>query len=117
MSKKYKISMTKVSRNWRYVFYAGYCDLQDIMRGVYPNAYNAGNYGWNCDIYFDYSRDIAINTGYRNLRGKRIPSELIKEFSDIAKEICKHPFSTPWEETEKALNENRENFFDALMKI
>lgn len=117
MSKKYKINMTEVSRNWRYVFAAGYCDLQYIMRGIDPNAYNCGVYGWNCDIYFDYSRDIAISTGYRNMRGKMIPHELIKKHSSIAEEICKRPFSTPYEQIKEDLRINRENFLDALMKI
>ena len=116
MSSKVQVSMRNVCNNWSNVFYAGYCELWQIMRGIYPNAYNCGVYGWNCDIYFDYKRDIAINTGYRNVRGKRIPSELIKEFSEIAEKICERPFN-PNRDIQKELDENRENFFDALMKI
>lgn len=96
------------------VFYCGYCDLQYIFRYEDPDYYNSGVYGWNCDIYVDYSRDIAITTGYRNMTGKRIPDELIKKYSEIAKAICEMPFTTPYDEIKNALDENRENF---LMEV
>ena len=116
MSSKIKMSMRDVTKNWNRVFYAGYCELWQIMRGFEPTAYNCGVYGWNCDIYFDYKRDIAINTGYRNMRGKRIPSDLIKEFSENDAKICERPFD-PSRNIQAELDENREKFFDALMKI
>ena len=114
---KSKISMKEVSKNWKYVFSAGYCELFYIMDNVEPDAYNSGIYGWNCDIYFNYMHDIAISTGYRNMRGKMIPHELIEKYSSIAKEIVSKPFATPYEETKKALDANRENFFAELMNL
>lgn len=102
---------------WNKKFYAGYCDLQYIMRGTEPTYYNAGVYGWNCDIYTDFARDIAITTGYRNMTGKRIPDELIEKYTNNAKEILKNEWVKPYEEVKKELEENREKFFEELNNI
>ena len=114
---KTKTTIKNIRNNWDKVFYCGYCDLQDIMRYEEPTYYNCGVYGWNCDIYTDFSRDIAITTGYRNMAGKRIPSELIKKYSEIAKEIIKNQWDKPYEETKAELDQNRENFFKELDNI
>ena len=82
-----------------------------------PTYYNAGIYGWNCDIYVDAVRDIAITTGYRNMAGISIPAELIKKHSNIAKSICENIFTKNYADVQKALEENQENFLDELAKI
>ena len=93
---KTKTTMKAIRNNWRKVFCCGYCDLQYIMNGKEPTYYNAGVYGWNCDIYTNFSRDIAITTGYRNMAGERIPDEIIRKYSAIAKNICENSFSKPF---------------------
>lgn len=107
-------TIKSIRNNWDKKFQAFYCDLQFIYRGVEPNYYNAGIYGWNCDIYCDFKRDIAISTGYRNMTGRIIPDEIIEKYSNIAKEIAKNTWSKPYEETRKALDENIENFLNEL---
>ena len=114
---KIKTDMKTINNGFKKVFRAGYCDLQYIYEYEEPQYYNCGVYGWNCDIYVDYKRDIAITTGYRNMRGASIPHELIKKYSDIAKEIYEKPFSFPYDELKAALDENRENFLDELDKL
>ena len=109
-------SMKSICNNWHKVYQCGYCDLQYIMRGIEPMYYNSGVYGWNCDIYVDGMHDIAISTGYRNMRGRMIPSELIKKYSDKAKAIIDE-FATPWEDMKEALADNAERFFDELATI
>lgn len=106
-----------IRANWNKKFYCGYCDLQYIMRYTEPDYYNAGVYGWNCDIYTDYTRDIAITTGYRNMTGRMIPSELIEKYSEIAKEILKNTFAKPYEEIKKELDANKENFYKELNNL
>ena len=110
---KLHASMKYVSRLWRGLWQCGYCDLQFIMRGYEPTYYNSGIYGWNCDVYCDYYNDIAISTGYRNMRGRRIPAELIRKHNDIAEGILYGTWKS-YEETAAALEENRKNFFAAL---
>lgn len=114
---KIKTTNKYINQVWQNVYRCGYCDLQYIMRGEDPVYYNCGVYGWNWDGYCDYKRNIAITTGYRNMTGKRIPSELIEKYTNIAKEICKDTWSKPYNEIQKALDENRENFFAELANI
>lgn len=115
--KKTHTSMKTICNNWSKVYQCGYCDLQYIMNGKDPWYYNSGIYGWNCDIYTDALHDIAISTGYRNMRGKTIPAELIKKYSNRAKEMLRDAVGTPWEEIREALAKNRENFFEELSNI
>lgn len=114
---KTNASIKYIRQHWNKVYRCGYCDLQYIMRYTDPVYYNSGVYGWNCDVYCDYKRDIAITTGYRNMAGKMIPSELIKKYSDIAKEICKDTWGKPYSEIREAMDENRDNFFAEVDKI
>lgn len=114
---KKQTTIKAIRNNWEHVYYCGYCDLQFIYKYSEPEYYNAGVYGWNCDIYTDYSRDIAITTGYRNMTGKHIPSELIEKYSEIAKEILKNTFNKPYAEIKEELDQNKENFLDELKNI
>lgn len=77
-----KISMKEVQRKFR-CYQAGYCDLQVILATSYPEYYNAGVYGWNCDVYT--FGEVAISTGYRNTKGERIPAELIERYERKAR--------------------------------
>ena len=111
---KIETTMKAIRNNYRKVFRCGYCDLQYIYRYTDPIFYNSGVYGWNCDIYVDFKRDIAITTGYRNMAGICIPSEILEKYSNIAKEICDKPFSFPFDEIKAALDANLENFLTEL---
>ena len=114
---KIKTTNKYIKAVWGNVYRCGYCDLQYIMRGEEPVYYNCGVYGWNYDVYCDYKRNIAITTGYRNMTGKQIPSELIEKYSKIAKEIGRDAIGTPWQEIKEAYEQNRENFFEELANI
>ena len=98
-------------------FQTGYCALQEIFRTVEPEFYNSGVYGWNCDIYTDDTKNIAITTGYRNLTGLRIPNEIIDKYSKIAKSILDNRFMKKYDEILKALEENRNSFFTEIEKL
>ena len=116
MSKQH-IAIKNIRNNWDKVFRVGYCDLQNIFRYEEPQYYNSGVYGWNCDIYCDYSRNIAITTGYRNMAGQLIPSEILEKYDAIAKEILKNMWNVPFDELKVKLDENRENFLAELEKL
>lgn len=66
----------------------GYCDLQDALRGIDPDFYTSGIYGWNCDVY--NIAGLTICTGYRPAAG--VPavgvSELAKACKDTDSKIC-----------------------------
>lgn len=110
---KIHVSMKYVTKIFSKVYRAGYADLQRIMEGETPQFYNAGVYGWNCDIYANFTHNAIITTGYRNTRGKLIPDELIKKYSVAAQEIKKN--NANWEEIKNALEENRKKFWQELI--
>ena len=112
---KIKTTNKYIKAVWKHVYRCGYCDLQYIMRGEEPVYYNCGVYGLNWDGYCDYKRNIAITTGYRNMTGRCMPEGLIEKYSNIAKEILEDYWKKPYEEIQKALEENRENFFEELL--
>lgn len=113
MSKKHT-TIKAIKNRYSKVFRIGYCDLQYIMKYEEPIYYNSGVYGWNCDIYIDFERDIAITTGYRNMCGNRIPSDILDKYNARAKEILKDTFSVSYEEIEEKLTANKEAFFEEL---
>lgn len=108
-------SMTRFTKGGYKVFRCGYCDLQYIMVGVEPQYYNAGVYGWNCNIY-QYG-NIVITTGYRNMRGSLIPDDLIKKYSENAKLIQKDVYCKPYDVVRRALDENMTAFINKLAEI
>lgn len=116
---KIQTTMKDIVNRFNKVYRCGYCDLEKIMQYNEPQYYNCGVYGWNCDIYVDYKNDIAISTGYRNMRGESIPKELIEKYSVIAESIYKDwkSWEVPFEELKAKLDKNVENFFDELNKI
>lgn len=106
MSKKHMTR--KAIRNFPGVFRVYYVrnnDLQCLLSD--PVFYNAGSYGWNWDGYllFDRSgRKIIINTGYRNMTGRKIPWEIAKKYDDLAS----------GERNDEKLNELLLDMFDEL---
>ena len=111
---KQQTTMKQITNVFKNVYQLGYCDLQNIFRHEEPKYYNCGVYGWNCDIYIDYERDIALTTGYRNMRGKQIPREILEKYDKIAQDILKDTFKKPYEEIKMALEENKQNFLNAI---
>lgn len=63
------------------VYYVGYCDLYDLLMSFDRIGYNAGLYGWNWNAY--QISMYCINTGYRNLTGKRIPHDLAEKYNRL----------------------------------
>ncbi|WP_303872026.1 hypothetical protein [Acetobacterium wieringae] len=111
---KTKTSMKSIRNSWSKIYSCGYGDLQYIMKYNEPEFYNSGVYGWNCDIYVDYARDIAITTGYRGMTGKMIDNAIIEKYSNIAKKIMENTFNRPYEDIKKELDENVEAFYSEL---
>ena len=92
---KIKISMLDIPVPKSRVFRAGYCDLCDILPKESAQFYNCGVYGWNCDIYVNYLYDIAITTGYRNMRGEHLPSEILKKYAARGRELYENQWTDP----------------------
>lgn len=111
---KIKTTRKEINNMFSNVFYCGYCDLQHIISKSEAVYYNCGVYGWNFDVFIDYPTDTAITTGYRNMTGRRIPSEIIEKYSNAAKEIHKLGFGS---EVSELLEQNKRAFFDELATL
>lgn len=84
--------------------YAGYCDLQNLLRAHDANAYTCGVYGWSYDVYEVYG--LTICTGYCGMPGKRL--EGIAEYEKKADAVwCDYnkSYDERCEEVEKLLRE------------
>lgn len=82
---KTKIAMKNINADR--VYQCGYCALQSLLPERDAAHYNAGAYGWNCDIFylFHNGEKIAITTGYRNMRGERISRELCEKYEELTR--------------------------------
>ena len=78
--------------------------------------------GWSSDNkYFIKTKDgkclLLRISDIEQYSIKQKEYEIIKKYSEIAKEIEKAPFSKPYKEIKAALDENREKFLDELNKL
>lgn len=108
-----KRTTMRICNQFKNVYFCKYADLQYILPKRYfePDYYNVGTFGWNCDLYI--LGDTIITTGYRNLRGERIPEEIIRKYSKKGNEIDKKYHR----DYEKRLNEYWKNFQNMVDEI
>lgn len=81
---KFRTTQKEIKNGYGYIFSIPYCDAWHLLKGQDPEAYTAGVYGWNADIYSHGG--VAIVTGYRPF-GKATPRELLKKYEEKAKKI------------------------------
>lgn len=60
---KYRAKQNEVNKNCRCLS-VGYCDLQNELSILEPNAYTAVVYGWNADLY-ELPYNYVVVTGLR----------------------------------------------------
>ena len=102
-----------IHHSFKHVYKAGYCELSNICKYIESDYYNASGYGWNCDIYI--AGDIMISTGYRNMRGKIIPSDVLKKYDNIAIDIINNRYN--YEKEYKLLEDNYYSFLQELANL
>ena len=83
---KFKTTKKEINQNYKNVICIGYCHAQYLLQGKNPIAYNAGYYGWNCDIYD--VKGVAIVTGYKPFGNIRPDYDTIKKYEDEARKIA-----------------------------
>lgn len=115
---KMKVTNKLLKNNYFKMYVVGYCDLQHIMNGIEPRFYNAGVYGWNFDVYESPDGRAVISTGYRNMQGVRIPSDIIKKYDKKVSAInAKYNLWVDYEKRKKALDKLRVKFWDEIETI
>lgn len=101
---KYRTTVKALRESACNLRYAGYYDLQNLLRAHNANTYTCGVYGWNFDVYKVYG--LTICTGYRGMPGKRL--EGIAEYEKKAGAIWgdyNKSYEEQCEEVEKLLHE------------
>ena len=58
------ITRNDIYRRYQKIYKVGYCKLQTTLKGRTAKYYNAGDYGWNYDLY-EVDPWTCILTGYR----------------------------------------------------
>ena len=96
---KFKTTKKEICQNYKNVICVGYCEAQYLLQGKNPIAYNAGYYGWKCDIY-DIN-GVAIVTGYQPFGNIHPDYNIIKKYEDEARKIC----SDSWANYQKMLDQ------------
>lgn len=92
----------KITKQFRNVIGIRYCGAQHLLRFREPSYYNAGQNGWNNDIYV-INYDTIIVTGYNNLRGITPDYDVLKALdSEAERIICDN--SIPYEEKEEMVD-------------
>lgn len=89
---KFKTTRKEINNNFKNVICIGYCDAQYLLNGKNPIAYNAGYYGWNCDIYD--IKGVAIVTGYRPWGNINPDYKTIKKYEDEARKIASNSWGS-----------------------
>ena len=81
---KFRTTQKDIKNSYHNVLSIGYADLGYLLQHRDPEAYTAGVYGWNADIYgID---NTAIVTGYRPF-GKHIDYTIVRKYNEKAKKI------------------------------
>lgn len=63
-----------------------YCEMQEALIFEHPEAYTAGVYGWNADVY-RVNADTVIVTGYRPFGNVKPSRDLCDEYNEKVGEI------------------------------
>ena len=69
-----------------FVFWAGYCELEELLQHEDPIAYSRGVNGWRYDVY--KIQNVYITTGYSRPRGcelTRLPNTIKQEYTEKLK--------------------------------
>ena len=92
-----EITRKQLHYMFKHVFYVGYCDLQSLLSDDIKIGYNSGVYGWNWSAYA-INWETVINTGYRNMTGRRIPYDLVRRYEQLGR-MASEKYT--WRESDK----------------
>lgn len=112
---KYRTTRKDTMNGNRDIVKLPYCEAQSLLNAIgEAEAYTAGVYGWNADIYRGTEPGQVIVTGYRPFgRECKLPREAVRQF-DREAEAIKRDYRRPWEERRAELEELFRAFCEAI---
>ena len=101
-----RLKPKQIKESYKNIIKCGYCELQNLLKGIDKKGYTCGVYGWDADIY-QINIDTVIVTGYRTFGNIEADHELSKEYDTKAEEIFKKTktYSKASEKVNELLNE------------
>lgn len=112
---KIHVSMNELERNFRHVFRIPNEAAHHLLYFHSPVFYNAGVNGWNCTVYVYPNYDLAICTGDRNLRGLRVPDDLLLKYEEFARSQIRD-WTLTYETRKSRLDESFAQFIQDLFE-
>ena len=109
---KFKTTQKEIKNGYGYVFSIPYCDAWCLLRGQEPEAYTAGVYGWNADIYSHGG--VAIVTGYRPF-GKSCNHDILRKYEQKARKIYENDNIKKYDTKIKKINKLLDEFINILI--
>lgn len=107
---KIKVTQKEIKNTYKNIIVVPYCDLYYILRTKSALFYNAGTYGWNCDI-FHINSDTAIVTGYRTFGNIR-NHEIIAKYNKLQDKANKE---TDYNKRQKKLEKLLDKFIAEIL--
>lgn len=83
---KTRTTKKAIMTSYRNVIKVGYCDLQQALKGLEPNYYTVGVYGWNADIYV-IDNDTVLVTGYRPFGNTSLTRDTIETLNKCGTDL------------------------------
>ena len=109
---KFRTTNKQIKNNYGYVFKIPYCDAWHLLRGREPEAYTAGVYGWNADVYSHGG--VAIVTGYRPF-GKSCNRDVLRKYEQKARKIYENDNIKKYDTKIKKINKLLDEFINILI--
>lgn len=97
---KYRTTKKNINATNKIIISVPYCSMQEALIFEEPEAYTAGVYGWNADIY-RVNADAVIVTGYRAFGNVKPSRDLCEDCNKKIIKILRESNSIPYEKAKK----------------
>jgi hypothetical protein len=108
---KAKRTMRDIKSQYPTIIQVSYCDAQNMLC---MDAYTAGAYGWNADIY-PITSGVAICTGYRPFGNVKPDWETVSRYEKRAREMRRDLWNV--EELEERLHNLQVEFVREVCNV
>ena len=111
---KFKVTKKEMRYSGCKILGIGYCDAQYLLKGIDPDFYSAGVYGWCCDYYKISDLGVIISTGYDYI-GEAVDRKLVEKYNNKARKIYCGNWDS-WDKVKKQINNLLKKFIKEATK-
>lgn len=106
---KIRTTQKEIKKSYSNILAIGYAEYYHLLDKYKATFYTCGVYGWNADVFIDYTTDTAIATGYRPF-GKWLNDKqlaIFEKYNNKAKKLKERYNDYNFSDTK---NENKQRF-------